>query len=889
MLRIVQSASSGRAKSYYSSADYYTQGQELTGVWRGEGARLLGLAGEVTPLAWDRLCDNLDPRTGERLTARTDVNRRVGYDLNFHVPKSVSVLYGLTQDEQLLEAFRESIQVTMIDIERDMKTRVRKGGRADGDRLTGNMVWGEFVHTTSRPVDGVPCPHLHAHCFAFNATFDTTENRWKAGQFGELKRDGAYYEALFHSRLASNLQTLGLPVVRTKRAWELAGIEADVISLFSRRTRQIETLAEEQGITSPKAKAELGALTREPKRPEQSLNALRTIWSESLNDSQRHAVAAAAGRIGGAAMLEQPGADRQAIDHATQHCFERSSVVPERTLLTEALRFGVGRTGAQPVLDAFARSEFITGERSGRRVVTTREVFAEEQRMLNFAREGRGRCQPLGKGSVHHFTEQQLNADQRAAVRHVLESPDRVMLIRGGAGVGKTTMMIEAARAIESAGTPVFTFAPSADASRDTLRKSGFENAETVAMLLTNPELQEQARGGVLWIDEAGQLGTGTLDEVFTLASTLECRVILSGDTRQHGSVSRGAALRLLEEEAGLKPAEIREIMRQSGAYKSAIRALSEGRIDSGFKQLDQLGWIKEVPDAERYEVLAKDYVDSTHSGSETLVVCPTHREGDRVTDDIRQRLQHAGRLGKIEREIPVLNKINLTEAERGDVAQYVPGDRVVFQRNGKGYRKGQTLAFGKDAIPFDLAARFGVFREETIKIARGDRLRITANGKSRDGAAVYNGALKTVAGFTRSGDIKLEDGQVLPQSFGHLAYGYVITSHVSQSKSVSTVLVAQSAESLPASNREQFYVSVSRGKRRAAIYTDSKAELLEAVTRSDERLTATELVNDVPLRIARERLAPPEIGVKESPATRQQHRQQPSDRALERTFDRAS
>jgi len=45
-----------------------------------------------------------------------------------------------------------------------------------------------------------------------------------------------------------------------------------------------------------------------------------------------------------------------------------------------------------------------------------------------------------------------LNGEQRRAVEHVLESTDCVILIRGRAGVGKTSMMSEAVEAIESGG-----------------------------------------------------------------------------------------------------------------------------------------------------------------------------------------------------------------------------------------------------------------------------------------------------------------------------------------------------------------------------------------------------------------------------------------------------
>ena len=99
MLRIIQSQGVQRAKSYYSTADYYLDGeQELPGQWRGRGASLLGLNGEIDRQNWEALCDNLDPRTGERLTQRTNADRTVVYAFNFHVPKSLTRLDGVTRD-----------------------------------------------------------------------------------------------------------------------------------------------------------------------------------------------------------------------------------------------------------------------------------------------------------------------------------------------------------------------------------------------------------------------------------------------------------------------------------------------------------------------------------------------------------------------------------------------------------------------------------------------------------------------------------------------------------------------------------------------------------------------------------------------------------------------
>src|ERR1700682_538878 len=192
MIRITQQDSAKAAKSYYATADYYSEGQELVGSWGGKGASRLGLKGTVDKFSFERLCDNLDPRTGKPLTVRTRAERRVGYDFTFSVPKSVSLLYALSGDQDIMDAFRGAVDETMREVEAEMKTRVRRKGQ-DTDRTTGNMVWAEFIHTTSRPVDGLPDPQLHSHVFAFNSTWDDAESRWKAGQFGDIKRDAAYF------------------------------------------------------------------------------------------------------------------------------------------------------------------------------------------------------------------------------------------------------------------------------------------------------------------------------------------------------------------------------------------------------------------------------------------------------------------------------------------------------------------------------------------------------------------------------------------------------------------------------------------------------------------------------------------------------------------------
>ena len=856
MLRVVVVRSSGGAKDYYRAGDYYADGQEPAGEWGGAAAAALGLAGPVGPKAFDRLCDNLHPATGCRLTARTNAERRVGFDLNWHVPKSLSVLYGLAPSAELLAAFRGAVGETMRDLEAEAQTRVRVGG-ADALRTTANMVWASHVHTTARPVGGVPDPHLHCHCVAFNATFDPVEGRWKAVDLGRVKRAAPYFEAAFHARLALRLRALGYDVARTAGGWELAGVPARVCEEFSGRTRLIERVAAERGVTDLRAKDRLGARTREAKRRSLAPGDLRAAWAGRLTAAERRALALVRAK-GLTLPARDPGATAGALAYAAGHCFERASVVAVERLLAVALRWGVGEVSVEGLRAALPGLGLLSRERDGTTYVTTRAVLAEEARVLAFARGGRGTCPPLGEAG-RPVSRAWLSAEQAAAVAHVLGSPDRVILLRGAAGVGKTALMAEAVEGVGAAGRRVVALAPSAAASRGVLRDEGFAGADTVARFLRDGRFQAAARGQVLWVDEAGLLGTRTLGELFAAADRLDTRVVLVGDTKQHAGVERGAALSLLEREAGLPSPAVTGIRRQAGRYRDAVQLLSDGRALAALDLLDRMGWVREAAGGACEELLAAEYVRGIRAGKSVLVVSPTHAEGERVTAAVRAALGACGVLRGEARPFARLVAVGLTAAERGDPLRYEPGFVLQFHQHAPGFPSGSRWVVtaaaggarlavrderGQDAaLCLRHANRFQVFRSAELLLRAGDRIRITRNGRSKDGGRkLDNGTLAVVRGFTPAGDIRLASGAVVAADAGHLTHGYCVTSHAAQGKTVDRVLVAQGAESFAASSREQLYVSVSRGREGVLLVTDDKAGLRLAVARSDPRPSATEV-----------------------------------------------
>ena len=946
MLRITECNSADAARSYYTQGlareDYYAGGKEAAGTWGGSGASRLGLEGAVEQREFGRLCDNRHPVTGDRLTPRTKQQRRVGYDLNFHAPKSVSLLAGVAGDARVERAFAAAVDETMRELEKDAEARVRRRG-ADDTRVSGNLAWASFTHHTARPVNGVPDPHLHAHCFTFNATFDAAEDggRWKAMDLGPVKRDAGYFEAAFHARLAGGLAALGYAVERTSdgRSFEVAGVPRELVDAFSSRAAQVGAAAAAKGITDAAGRDRLAAKTRSRKRDDLTDAQLHELWDAKMTGRQRDELAAVRERAERQADrgndVPAAGGLAAAVTRVLDHELERASVIPERKVLEGVLRAEVGRAS---VIDARAavdgRGDLVRRRLGGRVQVTTPDVLEEERRMLTFARDGRGVCRPLGEEArqqpepsvadptpapplpppavdpqhragllrragvavldwfapVERLTppaadhqgegdkpavvpagdaprpSMDLNNQQRAAVAHVLASRDRVTLLRGAAGTGKTTLAREAVRQLEAAGRRVHGFAPSAEASRGVMRDEGFQDADTVARLLFHPKLQERVAGGVLWVDEAGLLGARTTARLFDVARKHDCRLVLVGDARQHAAVERGDALRLLESEAGLKPAEVTAVVRQRGDYRAAVELLAGGDIAGGFDRLDKLNAIREVADREdRHATLAADYLAAADAGRTVLVVSPTHAEGETVTKRIRDALRTRGDLGGDERTVTRLRSLNWTEAQRADAGGYRPDLTVVFHQNAKGFKRGERLEVtdigdagvlarrGDGAtvpLPLDQAARFGVFEPRTLGLAAGDLVRLTANGTDLGGRRVNNGATYRVTGFDAAGNVKLGPAvrgnkQVpitLPAGHGHLAHGYVTTSHAAQGRTVDRVLVAQAAESLPASDARQFYVSVSRARESVTVYTDDRDALLRAARRDWARPSAVEL-----------------------------------------------
>ena len=169
---------------------------------------------------------------------------------------------------------------------------------------------------------------------------------------------------------------------------------------------------------------------------------------------------------------------------------------------------------------------------------------------------------------------------QRAAIELAATSTDRVILIQGDAGTGKT-YALNGLRELKS-DWQLRGLAPSASAAVTLETKSGIPS-QTLDSYLLSPNTP---KGETLILDEAGLMSSRQAVALLSKAQQHECRVILIGDTKQLSSVEASSPFRLLQQ-AGVQTAQLTENRRQKEAeLKAAIDLAPRGQIAESYERL---------------------------------------------------------------------------------------------------------------------------------------------------------------------------------------------------------------------------------------------------------------------------------------------------------------
>ena len=173
---------------------------------------------------------------------------------------------------------------------------------------------------------------------------------------------------------------------------------------------------------------------------------------------------------------------------------------------------------------------------------TSETILAEEEHVLAWAMDAQAE-EPAPSPTVVRAGLDVLQADAAAAVAGV----DRLVVVVGPAGAGKTTMLERAVDDLASWDRPVFGVAPTAKAARVLQRETGRGRRHgRQAAPRMEPDGPGSARpyrlpvGTTLIVDEAGMIGTPSLHRLVDLADRQGWRLALVGDPRQLQAVGRG-------------------------------------------------------------------------------------------------------------------------------------------------------------------------------------------------------------------------------------------------------------------------------------------------------------------------------------------------------------
>jgi conjugative relaxase-like TrwC/TraI family protein len=450
-------------------------------VWVGSGAGAVGVNGSVTSAEFRRTLDGCHPTTGEPL-GRLAAKRVPGFDLTFSAPKSVSVLYGVG-DPAVRGVIRRAHETAVRDalgyLEREAAVARRGPGGIVSVQGRG-FVGAAFRHRASRAGD----PQLHTHVVIANLV-QAEDGRWSAldGRriYAHAKTAGYLYEARLRAELTRQLGLEWTPV-RNGIA-DVVGVPEIVLRAFSRRRAQIEAELERTGQSGPRAAQTATLQTRRRKDHKVSPERLDREWRERAvalgftRDTVRSLIGRRLVREGDVEALFQELAGEHGLT-AKRSTFTRRDVIQA---LCERLPDGAEVAAVERLADRFLASPeaivLAVGEpvaardallqRGDGRLVravpderryTTAGLLRTETYLLTRATQGRTADAGIARTPALEraiATRPTLSDEQLEMVRRLTRGGDRVAIVVGPAGTGKTFALDAAREAWELSGMPV--------------------------------------------------------------------------------------------------------------------------------------------------------------------------------------------------------------------------------------------------------------------------------------------------------------------------------------------------------------------------------------------------------------------------------------------------
>lgn len=937
MINLTALRSAAAAAAYYQADNYYAHEEAAeASAWYGNAASELGLSGSVDEKQFNELLAGKLPNGSEIPTQGGE--HRPGWDMTFSAPKSVSLVALVGGDERIVEAFRQSVGASLQWVERNLvDARVwDKFAKQQIPETTGNVVAAMFHHDVSRNGD----PQLHTHAVILNAT-RASDQRWHAVHNDSLYQNQHAIGAVFNSELRSRVEALGYGTIAAQNpidgAFEIEGVTRRTIEAFStRRTEILAALAREDR-SSPREREIAALSTRQAKNPEFTPVGRAAEWQTTANEigfNPKDLIAAAAARasrvetawsraVAGMRGIGQRGLAVVATMGLTAR--DGDELVPERLGHLEPKAFAVAQAVASAARElgereaAFSRNDLIRTalehrgpitvaavearidllRDSGRllgseRLMTSQSAVALEHRVIAAAEEGRGQVTPIVSGFevtarvqavARQLGMRRLNLGQERAASSLLTSPDRVQLVQGGAGVGKSASLAPVSAIAREEGRNVIALSHVGRIAREFGSRVG-EKGSTVDAFLgryaavfngrASPERVASARAelanSVIMVDEASMIGNDRLLKLIDLANRMDAgRLILVGDVKQLPAIEAGKPFQMLQR-AGAPTHEISENLRAASPQMRDLHAvLGEGNIGRAFAVLKPN--TLEVPHGDAPAAAARMWAKLPRAERDQTILLASGRAMRAAANSaVQAELMGKGELGPQALHLTVLDRVNVTREGARQLKGYSEGRIVEFRTNltSQRFRRGErgvvqdiedskvrltmtdgsSRIFSPDRLPRNLAHdAVSIFQPKHLDIHAGDRIRFTDKDTER---GLLNGDIAQVDRVSRDGVTITTGGKRHEMhrndpTLERIDLAYAVNVHTAQGMTAKDGIILMSERERMLNSTRSFLVAVTRIAEKATLVVDSAKGLERAVARNAGEKTSAIEAADAP------------------------------------------
>ena len=677
---MVASIGKGTVAQYYlRRTEYYLTGKEPAGIWLSESSQLGIKTGQIVGAdLFEKLHAGLGSDGRTLITNDGGKERVSGFDLTLSAPKSVSIAYALA--EPGMRAAIEQVQldackavVSMLNREAAF-TRRAKNGVVIEKTL---MVVAAFQHGEARPaphVDGrvTADMDLHTHLCIANVGQRAAREGEREPTFGALDARPIFKSkmlagSVYHLALSAGLQKLGfqIAVAGTNGIFELhtpsgPAVDNDTKRYFSARRIQLEDRLADYDLVTGDAQELAAAVVKATRLSKTSDTRDRfEVWREQAQelgvDVEHFIERVRTGRALSDGDRETLIAQRLA--EVPSRLTEQESVFERRHLMA-AVASSLVETGAGPErVDAEIERLAKTGkivqlgqDIHGHGLYSTPEMIAVERNLLNTARS-------LAQRDWAGVDQKQVEAECRRRglsdeqLQAALAATDRrsFAIVEGAAGSGKTTALKVVVDSYKTAGDKKIIGGAIAHRTAAMLRAELDIEATAIDHLLAQIKSGKNIldRNTVLLIDECGQVGTKTMNELISAVAKARAKLVLIGDREQLQPISAGPALKILS--SIVQPARVEKIVRQREKWaQDAAHAFAKGNAAGGLNAYAKRGLLTGCAGAaatigaavDRYMEMQQREPDKYH-----LLIAQSNKTVRALNAEVRSRMRDAGLL----------------------------------------------------------------------------------------------------------------------------------------------------------------------------------------------------------------------------------------------------